>query len=248
MRKWKRGNGRVEPDVGDVDADAARSPLETDVAVALDALSNAEVAAAGTDEVARRAVGVRADEIGSENAAQNGRAERELAEDFVGRERQMQEENNADRLLRRGLFFLHLQRLIALLLTSLFLSLTPSKSTIGSCELSAYSSFASPFCSPIAYQHFLIVQIVVQIIHEFRSRGKQTLFVLNRLHRALPRQNAPPRGRGHILVPRGIQRRRRRRQIPGNVHVYAGIRAGNRRPRPTLDPRGSAYLRFRVAR
>ena len=122
---------------------------------------------------------------------------------------------------------------------------TPSKSTSGSCELSAYSSFHSLLTFFVSYQHFLIVQIVVQIIHEFWTRRIQPFLLLQR---PFPRHTPAPRGLRSTLVPRGIQRRRGRRQIPGNVHVYAGIRARNRRPRSTLDPRGNAYRRFRVAR
>lgn len=65
----KRRNGGIESDVGDVDADAAGAPLQTDVAVALHALGNAEMPAAGADQMPRGAVGVRADEIRGENAA-----------------------------------------------------------------------------------------------------------------------------------------------------------------------------------
>lgn len=117
----KGRNGGIESDVGDVDADAAGAPLQTDVAVALHALRDAEMPAARADEVPRGAVGVRADEIRSEHAAQNGRAERQLAEDLVGREGKVEKEDNADGLLR-GLLLLHLHRLLALRLTSLLRS------------------------------------------------------------------------------------------------------------------------------
>lgn len=191
----------------------------------------------------RGAVGVRADEIRSENAAQNGGAERQLAEDFVGREGKVEKEDNADGLLRFRLL-LHLHRLLALFLTSLLRS---HALEVHQRVLRAQRVQLLPF-TPfffVSYQHFLIIQIVVQIIHEFWTRRIQPFLLLDR---RFPRHTPAPRGLRSTLVPRGIQRRRGRRQIPGNVHVYAGIRARNRRPRSTLDPRGNAYRRFRVAR
>ena len=122
VRPWKRGNRGVESDVGDVDAHAARSPLETDVAVALDALRDAEMATAGADEMASGAVGVGPDEIRRQHAAKNRRAERQLAEHFVRRERQMEEEDDANALLLRLFFLQNLQRLLSLLFTPLSLA------------------------------------------------------------------------------------------------------------------------------
>ena len=52
------------------------------------------MATARRDDVSRAAVGVGADQIAREDSAQNGRAERELAEDLVGREGHVQEEDD----------------------------------------------------------------------------------------------------------------------------------------------------------
>ena len=84
----------VESHVRYIHANAARAPLQTEIAVRLDALADAEMAAARRNDMSRAAVGVGADQIARENSAQNGRAERKLAENLVGGEGHVQEEDD----------------------------------------------------------------------------------------------------------------------------------------------------------
>lgn len=73
----------VKPEVGDGDGNRPVRPVEGNVTVSLDSLRNAQVSAAGGDEMSGRTVRVRTDEIRRKHTSEQRGTQRQLTEDLV---------------------------------------------------------------------------------------------------------------------------------------------------------------------
>lgn len=114
----------------------------------------------------RGAVGVRADQVRGQHAAQQRGAQRQLAEDLVAGEGQVQVEDDLQRVLAAGLravdapVLLHavvLHRLLLVRRRVQLLRLTPL---------------------PYAHHHALVVHVVLDVVHERRARREQRVALL----------------------------------------------------------------------